>query len=1384
MKIAVFSTCPKNAFSGGRYHAMMIAHVLARRGHTCYFVTNNEPIFAQDLAPISSENPVRVVIDEEFDVGADGSFDAVFVAPQMSFFPRLYKNAVRFARESGAQLFLINYEAANWFNAYSPVKRPEEKWREWMFLAKEGAMVLSSAYESMKYAKDYYVDLPYTASFDVWQPSINSVACAAVPEQPREKLIVFFSRPSDKHKGGGDIADLIGPELSGYKIGLIIGNPQQSESFIRELKDRGKQHDIEIEPYFGLSDIHKFVLLKRASAVVFPSYFEGYGYPPLEALACDTPCVAYDLPVIRENCGDLIEYAPVGDIKALQKALLSALEREPQRTSQDPKVIYLTDVDERGKALEEVIKGYAMKRLSLKAASHSSFADQCQITPASTIFVNSRPHLLFNLTTDQDLCSVTSDCKDILSAQVIKGPWHEGAWRYDIIISFANKNALKLINGQKLELITHDGQRLTLPLSELKRPFCRVPWLSAKAYGVDKLFSYNDKFIISGWVFPRKSYDTLFLMDRKDRVVRLQAGIKNERFKKSNFGDVKAFCGFISDTLGYSDFDPNFLRLILVRNGKVIAKGRLSLSGAFEKAQDYPVIGKESDASDALCDIAQPHSLFENEKQTSANESSKPVLLQPTSSALSGESFCAPLIRKKGVLKSFAEGAGLYIYRLFYPRPNRDQADQITIDGAEVKWVVSSVDYEEDSGELVVDGWITLPGKLTIEVWSQDFQLLGKAQNGLARPDVAKDLNVLGRDDFGFEYRQPYDGELNWGVVIKLMHGKTCIFQKFVESINIKQSTQLKVDDYRYDDQWHILWMRGSFQADDTKLESLEVLRNNQIIAKAAIDEKFRPDGKLFYKWRVESLVNEAPRPGEELLIKAGAQDKVHRRIKYRVPVGQAQNGAIASQEDEALRYAKGLAPLNNIEYWGEKPIRDAKQRILLVIHNLNAIERGEKRRALEQLRQELNRRNIELICLHHAKQAAGCAIPEINFFSDDLEDLSARYLLENQNAKSGSILARKKDKTATRHSASMPTDQQGGNWLVDPYDLDYARRMLYGFSHALNRRPFAWEKVESQTNEEVAKVEAAISAVKPSLVLVWHQWNSLMILTRALAERRGIPSAVIHEGMLPGTMTLDAIGMMAESDCTGVALETNGPEDEAYFSKARYVIEEISSKGLDRKPHAGTPAATQLLEQCKAKGIKTVFYAGVNDWQSGNLPADHPRAQIHSPHYVDTFEGLKYLLDVADKLDFQVLFKPHPNLFPRPLEISHDRLIYVREANATDCVNAADVTVTLLSSLAYISLAHDKPTVLMGRNTLSGVHAAYEMDDFDDLEKCMSAALANADHEERMERYVRHIAALLKGYLFPYGDMTDFSMLSTQDCADKLCDMMGLSSSRAASKK
>ena len=74
--------------------------------------------------------------------------------------------------------------------------------------------------------------------------------------------------------------------------------------------------------YLDESDLRGIVA--GARALVFPSVYEGFGLPPLEAFAAGVPVVASDIPTTRETVGahpDLARLVPVTDVEALAAAL-------------------------------------------------------------------------------------------------------------------------------------------------------------------------------------------------------------------------------------------------------------------------------------------------------------------------------------------------------------------------------------------------------------------------------------------------------------------------------------------------------------------------------------------------------------------------------------------------------------------------------------------------------------------------------------------------------------------------------------------------------------------------------------------------------------------------------------------------------------------------------------------------------------------------------------------------------------------------------------------------------------------------------------------------------------------------------------------------------
>jgi glycosyltransferase involved in cell wall biosynthesis len=67
-------------------------------------------------------------------------------------------------------------------------------------------------------------------------------------------------------------------------------------------------------------------LYRSAACLVFPSLYEGFGLPPIEAMACGCPVATSDATSLPEVCGDAAEYFDPLSTEEIAAAIVRALE--------------------------------------------------------------------------------------------------------------------------------------------------------------------------------------------------------------------------------------------------------------------------------------------------------------------------------------------------------------------------------------------------------------------------------------------------------------------------------------------------------------------------------------------------------------------------------------------------------------------------------------------------------------------------------------------------------------------------------------------------------------------------------------------------------------------------------------------------------------------------------------------------------------------------------------------------------------------------------------------------------------------------------------------------------------------------------------------------
>jgi glycosyltransferase involved in cell wall biosynthesis len=102
---------------------------------------------------------------------------------------------------------------------------------------------------------------------------------------------------------------------SGFpNIALVrVGGPFTASQQVM-VRDLGLQDSAVVLPFLTRQVLA--AVYRKAALLLLPSEREGFGLPVAEAMACGTPVVLSDIPVLREVGGDAALYAPVADIRA------------------------------------------------------------------------------------------------------------------------------------------------------------------------------------------------------------------------------------------------------------------------------------------------------------------------------------------------------------------------------------------------------------------------------------------------------------------------------------------------------------------------------------------------------------------------------------------------------------------------------------------------------------------------------------------------------------------------------------------------------------------------------------------------------------------------------------------------------------------------------------------------------------------------------------------------------------------------------------------------------------------------------------------------------------------------------------------------------------
>lgn len=112
---------------------------------------------------------------------------------------------------------------------------------------------------------------------------------------------------------------------------LVIAGPQGwlMDDFLSSISGLGLEDRIRFTGY--VSDQDLTALYSSCVAFIYPSIYEGFGFPPLEAMACGAPVITTDIPVLRETVGSAACLVPAANKQQLAESILEVVENKGYR---------------------------------------------------------------------------------------------------------------------------------------------------------------------------------------------------------------------------------------------------------------------------------------------------------------------------------------------------------------------------------------------------------------------------------------------------------------------------------------------------------------------------------------------------------------------------------------------------------------------------------------------------------------------------------------------------------------------------------------------------------------------------------------------------------------------------------------------------------------------------------------------------------------------------------------------------------------------------------------------------------------------------------------------------------------------------------------------
>ena len=329
---------------GGSYAQLLFASTLAKKGHDVVIFAGDRSFFSDSLKLENIKVYYRPSLPIFFQGIGIRSFNNILRNIHFTLFLKTFiKNykpnwvignlrhsaikAYKIGRKYNIKVANFVYETPDWLEKQlgeSLSKKLLNHWDQTKTAYLKSTVLIPNSQLSANQMRNW---IPEAVISRPVYPGVEIEEFDHSKNQEKDIDIIFIGR-LHKLKNVNDLLEACLPE---YNC-VIIGTGEE----LPTLKNIAETKGLRVNFLGSVTDRVKWDCLRRSKLMVHPSSFEGFGMPPLEALASGCKVICSDIPILHEIYGKEVTYFELHNIKDLQDKISKALSTPNNKKSELP----------------------------------------------------------------------------------------------------------------------------------------------------------------------------------------------------------------------------------------------------------------------------------------------------------------------------------------------------------------------------------------------------------------------------------------------------------------------------------------------------------------------------------------------------------------------------------------------------------------------------------------------------------------------------------------------------------------------------------------------------------------------------------------------------------------------------------------------------------------------------------------------------------------------------------------------------------------------------------------------------------------------------------------------------------------------------------------